>query len=100
MVSKKFIKSKKTCEVTFSLPEGVEAEEASVVGEFNDWDASKNPMKKVKGVWQAKVTDLEQNREYQFKYVVNGSEWLNDSAADKYVANDHGGENSVLSTYA
>jgi 1,4-alpha-glucan branching enzyme len=99
MVSKKFVKSKNTFEVTFTLPEGIDAQKASVAGDFNSWDASQTPMKKSKGVWQAKVTGLEQNREYQFRYVVNDTEWLNDPTADKQVANNVGGENSVVSTY-
>ncbi len=98
MVSKKFIKSKNVCEVTFTLPEGIEAKTASVVGDFNGWDATQTPMKKTKGDWQAKV-GLPQSREYQFRYVVNGDEWFNEPEADRQVGNEHGSENSVISTY-
>jgi hypothetical protein len=46
-----------------------------------------------------KVTlDLEPNREYQFRYLVNGSQWHNDWDADRYVANPFSGDNSVVST--
>jgi hypothetical protein len=31
--------------------------------------------------------------------VVNGGEWYNDDAADKYVSNNIDGENSVVMTY-
>lgn len=98
MLNKKFIKSKKTCQVTFSLSNGDTVKEASVVGEFNDWDASKNPMNKVKGIWKTTV-EVEQGREYQYRYVVNGSEWMNDPEADKYVPNNIDGDNSVVLTY-
>lgn len=98
MLTKKFIKSRQTCQVTFILPEEVAAKQASVVGEFNGWDATKNPMSKVKGVWKATL-ELEQNREYQYRYLVNGQEWLNDSQADKYVPNNIDGENCVVVTY-
>jgi 1,4-alpha-glucan branching enzyme len=97
MLTKKFFKSKSTCQVTFQLPEGVEAEKASVVGEFNNWDPEADRMKKVKRVWKTTV-ELEQGQEYQFRYLVNGADWYNDDAADKYVPNNVAGDNSVVVT--
>lgn len=97
MLTKKFFKSKPTCRVTFQLPPGIEAKKASLVGEFNNWDTSANPLKKTKGVWKATL-ELEQGQEYQFRYFVNGSEWHNDEAADKYVPNNVEGDNSVVVT--
>ena len=97
MLKKKFLKTKSTCQVTFQLPQEVEAKKASVVGEFNNWDQSATPLKKAKGVWKATL-DLEQGHEYQFRYLVNGSEWHNDDAADKYVPNNVDGDNSVVVT--
>jgi sRNA-binding carbon storage regulator CsrA len=32
--------------VTFTSPEDVDVERASVVGEFNDWDSTTHPMKR------------------------------------------------------
>ena len=98
MLKKKFNKTKPTCDVTFQLPKAIEAKEASVVGEFNDWDPEANPLKKVRGVWQTTLK-LEQGREYQYRYVVNNGEWYNDYEADKYVPNNVSGENSVVVTY-
>ena len=97
MLTKKFVKSKSTCKVTFQLPAGVEAKKVSVAGEFNNWDTGATPLKKVKGVWQTTV-DLEQGHEYQFRYFVNESEWHNDDTADKYVPNNVDGDNSVVVT--
>src|SRR5512134_3212471 len=98
MLNKKFIKSRQTCQVTFLLPEQVAAKQASVVGEFNGWDAAKTPMSKVKGAWKATV-ELDQNREYQYRYLINGREWHNDPQADKYVPNHIDGDNSVVITH-
>lgn len=95
MIEKKFLKSKPVCQATFYLPEAIEAKEASIVGEFNDWDEGANPLRKTKGKWKTTLK-LESGKEYQFKYLVNGSEWHNDDKADKYVPNDVAGENSVL----
>ena len=97
MLQKKVIKARSACQVTFQLPEGIQAETASVVGEFNNWDENAHRMKKVKRVWKTTL-ELEQGREYQFRYLVNGTEWHNDDAADKYVPNNVNGENSVVLT--
>ena len=98
MLSKKFLKSKPVCQVTFELPAEVEAKQVCLVGDFNGWDDTANPMRKVKGVWKTTLK-LEQGREYQYRYFVNGSEWHNDHDADKYVPNNVDGDNSVVQTY-
>lgn len=99
MINKKYLKSKPVVEVTFELPKGVEAkDEACVVGEFNNWDQTANPMRKTKGVWKTTLK-LDAGQEYQFRYLVDGQNWYNDDAADKYVPNNVNGENSVLVTY-
>jgi 1,4-alpha-glucan branching enzyme len=97
MLTKKFPKSKPTCQVTFQLPKEIEAKTASLAGEFNNWNPEKTPLKKVKGVWKTTL-ELEKGQEYQFRYLVNGSEWHNDDAADKYVPNNVNGDNSVVVT--
>jgi 1,4-alpha-glucan branching enzyme len=97
MLTKKFFKTKRTCQVTFHLPKEIEARSAALVGEFNSWDIAANPMKKVKGIWKTTL-ELEKGRDFQYRYVVDGTEWLNDWEADKYVPNNIDGENSVVVT--
>lgn len=97
MIKKKFLKTKPTCEVTFQLPQKIKAEQACVVGDFNDWDTSANPLRKKGGVWKTTLK-LEQGREYQYRYFVNGEEWHNDHNADRYVPNNIDGDNSVVVT--
>jgi 1,4-alpha-glucan branching enzyme len=98
MLTKRFFKSKSTCRVTFQLPKDVEAKKVSLAGEFNNWDTSATPLKKVKGVWKTTL-ELEQGQEYQFRYFLDDSEWRNDEAADKYMPNNVDGDNSVVVTY-
>ena len=98
MLTKKFLKSKSTCQVTFELPKNIQAKQVSLAGEFNNWDTGATPLKKVKGAWKATV-ELPRDHEYQFRYLVNGSDWHNDDAADKYVPNNVDGDNSVVATY-
>lgn len=83
--------------VTFELPADAAQESVSVVGDFNEWDQHKHPMKldKKKAYWRKAVV-LQPGREYQFRYFIDGHRWHNDEAADHYVANPFGAENGVL----
>ncbi len=98
MLKKRFFKTKDTCDVTFLLPKEIKAQEVTVAGEFNNWDPTATPLKKVKGVWKTTLK-LKNGQEFQYRYFVNGTEWVNDWEADKYVPNQIDGENSVVETY-
>lgn len=86
-LKKQFLKSKPVCKVTFTVdPTLVEgAKEVAVLGDFNNWDPSETSMKKGKDGSFAKTIELEVGHEYQFRYLVDGARWINDTAADKYV---------------
>lgn len=60
---------------------------ASLVGDFNNWDASKDQMKKLKkdGSFSIQKT-FESGKEYQFKYVLDKENWMNELESDKLVA--------------
>jgi 1,4-alpha-glucan branching enzyme len=96
MLKKKPVKKTNKTSVVFELSglEGVE--EVSVVGEFNEWQPERHPMKMRKdGTWAATVR-LEKDRRYEFRYVVNGERWMADEEADALVLNPYGGQNSVV----
>ena len=99
MLKKQFLKTKDVCKVIFSLPEVVQGDTVFLVGDFNHWDETATPMMKrtEKGKFTATL-ELDKNREYQFRYLVNGTEWRNDVGADKYVPNPFSGDNSVVVT--
>lgn len=97
MLKKQTLKTKPVCKVTFTLPEQIKAETAFLVGDFNNWDEKATPMKKQKSGFTITL-ELEKGKEYQFRYLVNGTEWHNDWDADKYVPNPFSGDNSVVST--
>jgi 1,4-alpha-glucan branching enzyme len=97
-LKKQNLKGESKCKVTFSLSResAGSAGTVHVVGDFNNWERSANPMKKLKdGSFTATIT-LPKNKEYQFRYLLDGERWENDSNADKYVANEHATENSVV----
>ncbi|GIL12880.1 MAG: glycoside hydrolase [Chloroflexi bacterium] len=98
MLKKQMLKSKPVCKVTFTLPEAIKAETAYLVGDFNTWDEQATPMKKLKNGHFTVTLELEAGREYQFRYLVNNTEWHNDWHADKYVPNPFSGDNSVVTT--
>jgi hypothetical protein len=99
MFTKKFLKTK--CKVTFELPEALteSAQSAFIVGDFNNWDEQATSMEKKDGRFSVTL-DLDLNREYQYRYLVNSTEWHNDWHADRYVPNPYFGDNSVISTNA
>ena len=84
--------------MAFTLLEAIKAEAVHLVGDFNDWNESATPMKKLKSGRFMVTLELEKGREYQFRYPVNGTEWHNDWHADKYVPNPFRGDNSVVIT--
>jgi 1,4-alpha-glucan branching enzyme len=96
MLKKQFLKTK--CKVTFVLPEDVAANVQTVylVGDFNNWDEKATPMDKKGKSFQTTI-DLQLEKDYQFRYLVDG-QWHNDWHADRYVANPFSGDNSVVST--
>ena len=97
-IEKKLLKAKPVCKVKFSLS-GDQYKSASsilLVGDFNNWQLGETPLKKAKtGVWSVSL-DLETGKEYQFRYLIGGTNWENDSEADKFVPSGLGSENSVL----
>lgn len=100
-IKKEYLKSKDVCRVTLKLPKvaAPEAQSVCIVGNFNDWNIHANPMKKMKNGDYATKLDLEPGREHQFRYLVDGSKWLNDWNADKYVKTHYGdSDNSVVLT--
>lgn len=80
-------------EVEFEL-EDSEATKVSLVGSFNDWNKSANPMKKENGVWKCTVSMKPGKYEYQF--VVNETDWVVDPKSDNSVKNKYEGMNSII----
>lgn len=97
-LQKQFLKSKPTCKVTFSLPREAAngAAEVKVIGDFNNWEKEAGIPMKVKNGEYIATMELETGKEYQFRYLIEGETWENDWAADKYITNPYGIDNSVV----
>lgn len=98
MLKKRYLKSRDICKVTFYTVAELEADHIYLVGDFNDWNETAAPMQSLKDGRFKIVLELEPEREYQFRYLVNGDEWHNDWDADNYVPNPFIGDNSVVIT--
>ncbi len=86
-LKKQFLKKKTSCKVTFTVDAELIAggKEVAILGEFNNWDPSEDTMRKLKDGSFTKTLELEMGQEYQFRYLVDGERWINDTEADKYI---------------
>jgi 1,4-alpha-glucan branching enzyme len=100
MIHKTFVEvgGKLVARVTFTLPSSIWADTIHLVGDFNHWNRTSHPLQRDReGGWQITL-DLEVGRVYQFRYLRDGREWMNDNQSDAYVANPYGSDNSVVVT--
>jgi 1,4-alpha-glucan branching enzyme len=98
-IKKEYLKSRKVCKVTFRLPNiaAIDAKSVCIVGDFNDWGIHANRMKKLRSGDYTITLELEPEREYQFRYLVDEYRWENDWNADRYVKSPYGdSDNSVI----
>ena len=96
MMIKNYTKTRKFCRVTFKLPAEVAAETAHLVGDFNDWDTTSHPMGKLKDGGFSLTISLPTDKSYRFRYLLDGSRWENAWAADAYVPNQYGSDDSLI----
>ena len=96
MIKKSYTKSKEKCRVTFKLPSAVNADAATLVGEFNEWNETSHPMKKLKDGGFSTTISLSSGQSYRFRYLLDQSRWENDWEPDGYIANEFGSEDSLV----
>ncbi|WP_179354225.1 isoamylase early set domain-containing protein [Winogradskyella vidalii] len=96
-IKKQYLKSKPICKVTFTVP-AEEAKSVAVVGSFNEWNTKKaTKLKKLKSGAFKGTIDLEKDNSYEFRYLVDGTSYLNDDEADEFVWNEYAGaENGII----
>jgi 1,4-alpha-glucan branching enzyme len=96
MLKKNYTKTGQFCRVTFKVLPDVDARKVVLCGDFNDWNKNETVMKLLKdGSFSVTIT-LPANNTYRFKYYLGTHRWENDGAADGYVRNDFGSEDSLL----
>ena len=94
-IKKQFVKTKPVCKVTFSV-DAKTASQASVVGDFNNWNVAEGALNKLKNGTFKGVFDVTKDAAYEFKYVIDGV-FVNEPEADSFKWNAFAGnENGVL----
>lgn len=94
-IKKQFIKTKPVCKVTFSV-DAKEANSASVVGDFNNWDMAAGELGKLKNGTFKGAFEVSKDAAYEFRYVIDGV-YVNEPEADAVKWNAYANaENSVL----
>jgi len=87
-----FIKPSREGNITFQLKGYQEAQEVSVVGNFNNWDMFSLPMYKTKEGWEMKI-DLPKGK-YFYKFIIDGYWTSNPATPQQELTKDgkgHGG---------
>ena len=94
-ITKQFLKSKPVCKVTFTVP-AEDANEVKVVGCFNEWNTEATALKKLKNGTFKGTVNLEKDKSYEFRYLVDG-QWQNEDEADDFAYNEFAdAKNSIL----
>jgi 1,4-alpha-glucan branching enzyme len=96
MLKKNYTRTGQKCRVTFKYANPEQADSAVLAGDFNDWSLTSRPMKRLKDGSFSQTITLPASQSYQFRYVLDGNIWVNDSDADGSVANEYGEENSIV----
>jgi len=98
-IKKQFLKTKPVCKVSFKVAKELAngASKVNIAGDFNNWNKTSDELNMLKDGSFSITLDLETGREYQFRYILDGSYWINDEAADKYCSSGFGdSQNSVV----
>ena len=71
------------------------ASSVAIVGDFNDWEQDKSPLRRVSGQVWAITIPLAPGR-YHYTFVVDGTQWVADPLAPRTLEDDFGRPNSVI----
>ncbi len=96
MVKKIYSETGHLCQVTFEIPPNAQAQTACLCGEFNEWDQFTHPMERQADGSYALTLALDPGQAYRFRYLLDGARWENDWAADGYVPNPYGSDDSLV----
>ncbi|HDH06592.1 MAG TPA: glycoside hydrolase [Nitrospirae bacterium] len=97
-IEKQYMKSRTVCKVTFRLPKEAAsgAETVTIVGDFNNWNITETPMKRLKNGDFKLTLELPCDREYSFRYLIDANRWEKDWFADKHIPGEEEVDNSVV----
>ncbi|PKN50001.1 MAG: hypothetical protein CVU63_00525 [Deltaproteobacteria bacterium HGW-Deltaproteobacteria-20] len=88
--------STRACDFKFVYPYGGESS-VTLKGSFDSWGVGV-PMTQDGTVWSAVVDDLGWGTSVQYKFVINGTEWVKDPNNPAEISDGFGGFNSLISS--
>ncbi|WP_109831672.1 isoamylase early set domain-containing protein [Reichenbachiella versicolor] len=98
-IKKQFLKSKDLYKVTWNIDKKIAdgAESIALAGDFNGWNETTDQFTKMKSGGFKITLELPKEKQYQFRYLVDGTTWVNEKECDGYTPNEFAEENCVLS---
>ena len=97
MIKKTAIKGSDKVSITFETHRP-QARSVAVAGDFNEWDPAAHPMKQRRdGAWFITLR-LPKKRDWQYRFVIDGTEWVTDEENQATAPNPYGGVNAVVLT--
>ncbi len=69
-----------------------------VLGDFNHWDPSADPLKKRANGTRSATVELDPDQSHSFKQLSVGGTWFTESEAHSHQDNEYGETNSVIQT--
>src|SRR5262245_58231867 len=97
MARKVVSKGGRTSRVTFELLPAAGARRVQLCGEFNGWSTTATPLAERRDGRFSVTLTLPTGSAYRYRFLVDGDRWENDWAADGYVRNGFGEDDSVTS---
>ena len=97
MITKSKTKVKNTVKVKFFLTAETNFKSVELFGLNNEWTVGLPLKAKKDGTFNLEIT-LPAEGKHQFKYLINGENWVSDTDADGLIEDGFGGQNSLLHT--
>lgn len=96
MISKSYYNNGNTCRVTFRVCPDRDPGSVYLVSSHDDWDKHARPMTRRKDGCFSTSLVLPKGARVQFRYLLDGDQWINEENADEYVDNTHGDTDCVV----
>ena len=100
-IERQYSKDKSKCTINFrvSAEFAAGASSIAVVGSFNNWNEKSHLLSKDENGDFCLDVEVETGHQYEFKFIVDESQWVNALNADSYVWSEYGNcDNSVIYT--
>lgn len=99
-IKKQFLKSKDAYKITWTINKSTagSAKKIHLAGDFNEWSEDDAEFTAMKNGSFKYVTELSKDSQYQFRYLIDGQQWVNEKDADGFVDNQISGEQNCLIT--